>query len=444
MAVPTQPEAVLAGHFRLGRQLPGGALGRTHQAIDTRSGRHVAVKVLGATSSSPAAFSRFAATATTVSELGLPGTARVLQASAPTDAPRFVVTEWLDGEDLASRLKRETSARLGWNLAVELIAQCAKTLAEVQRRAGIAHLDLKPTNCFLASSPGGTPLVKLLDFGLVHLDPGADGEVAQHTQTFSMEWENAYRAPEQIMGEPLDERTDIYALGAILFELLTGRPPFTGTHLEVGHHHVHQPLPSFTIACPGLEIPERVGALVRRALAKGPSERFSDMASFERELRATLPGAGEDEQATSVFPRPPKPADRTEQYTRPPRSAPAQNLTEQVPRPATNSPVDLAPTEVLQKPGRGPPLIRPAGEAPAPMPGPAPAPTPIAPPIISAPPPPVPIEPTIDSPRPRPRREKNGRASAFLRFLGDNLVLVAYIAGGVVLLIAVLYRYTST
>lgn len=422
VAFPPQPGTLLAGQFRLDETLSAGTVGHTYRGTNIRTGQSVAVEVFSASSCTPSAFSRFADVATAVSELENPGTAKLLHASDPGEDPRFMVTEWLDGEHLGARIAREPGRRLPWTLAVEIASQCASILGEVQGSARTPHLDLKPTNCFLVASPDRQ--VKILEFGIIHLEPRTENSQGEQTQAISLDWENAYRAPEQILGEPLDERTDVYALGAILFELVAGHPPFTGSRLKVANDHLHQPPPSPREFVGDADIPDSVLAIINQALAKQATERFPDIKTLHRALDALVPRVPKPQR---VSPLP----ERTEQWPRIPSpiKPPDQHPTEQAPRQAAKPRGDIAPTEQIPTPDFGPPIIPAIDASPPTKPPAEPATRP-----SHLPTPPVSGDPTIAHPKPRPPIP--GRA----QYWQQHRSVIYYVAAVLFLVLVIAYK----
>lgn len=202
----------------------------------------------------------------------------------------FLVTEKLVGETLLDRVKRE---RLPLDVAIDLGAQMLAGLARVHE-AKLVHRDIKPANLFLAQEAGRTVL-KILDFGIAKiLDPSEGAALGRQIPTAEgmVLGTPAYLAPEQILGKPIDARTDIYAAGCVLYRMIAGRPPFiTKTQEELILAHVTQaPSPVSTHA--GYPVAPEIDAAVARALAKSAEERFSSADAFSDALRAGLARTG--------------------------------------------------------------------------------------------------------------------------------------------------------
>ena len=198
----------------------------------------------------------------------------------------YAVTELLEGETLRQRIVRE---RLAWRRAVEIATAVADGLAAAHAR-GIVHRDIKPENIFLTSDG----LVKILDFGLAR--PSALGSEDQtSTPTESMQTAAGavlgtvgYMSPEQVGGEPADARSDIFALGCVLYEMLTGTRAFSGASPGQTMAAILRDQPP-EIAASGVQVPEGLTRIVTRCLEKSPSERFQsarDLAFALKEMAA--------------------------------------------------------------------------------------------------------------------------------------------------------------
>ncbi len=274
------PDALLGGRYRLIRKVGAGGMGEVYEAEHALIRRRVAVKILQRSlASDPQAIERLQREAQSTSGLGHPNIVDTLDFGWSDDGEVFLVMEWLDGENLDQRLQRSpTDIPTG----LEIAAQAAAGLAEAHDR-GVIHRDLKPANLFLTRDRRGAMVVKVLDFGIAKL-------AAHHTKltgTGVLVGTPNYMAPEQAFGEDVDARADIYALGVILYELVTGQVPFhADSPLAVLHQHTSRmPVPPSTIA-PDRGIPHEVEALVMRCLAKKPGERFASMHELAQAIEA--------------------------------------------------------------------------------------------------------------------------------------------------------------
>jgi tetratricopeptide (TPR) repeat protein len=287
---------VLADRFELGRLAGSGGMGDVYQGVDRRSGAQVAVKVL--IEGRGGGETRFEREAQLLAELHHPGLVRYVADGTTPQGKPYLVMEWLEGEDLSRRLAR---ARLSIAETMVLGTRVAEALAVVHAH-GVVHRDLKPSNLFLVG--GLVREVKVLDFGIARL-----GGVTGTTQTGVMMGTLGYMAPEQARsGQALDPRADVFALGCVLFECLTGVPAFAGTHLMALLAKIlFEEAPRVSDLRP--EVPEALDQLVARMLCKEPDERLRDGAAVAAAMidLGTQPGlrapvTGELVRLTPVHP----------------------------------------------------------------------------------------------------------------------------------------------
>ena len=292
MDAPTLPPG-----YQLKRRVAEGGMGVVYEAVQTALGRRVALKVLHpAAAAFPQGLARFRREARVLAALEHPHAVRVYDF---VDVPQpTLVMEFIEGETADARLEREGP------LPLALVAQVADqvlSVLEVVHAQGIVHRDLKPANLmFDATQPA--PFVRVLDFGIALQDGPTDTRL---TQAGSTPGTAAYMSPEQASGEPLDARSDQYALACVLFELLTGRAPFDSANpAHVLSAHLFREPP--TLEERGVTgVPPGFQQALRRALAKRPEQRFHDAA----ELRAALTeglraGPRGDKQRAPAPPRP--------------------------------------------------------------------------------------------------------------------------------------------
>ncbi len=267
------------GPYEIEAPLGAGGMGEVYRAVDSRLGRHVAVKVLRPeVSRDPERRARFEREARAIAALNHPGICAVHDIGAQDDTD-FLVMELLQGESLAARLARgplELEEALGIGQSI------LGTLAVVHER-GLVHRDLKPANIFL--TPHG---VKLLDFGLVTGPSSGDSAETRLTQDGMLVGTPRYMSPEQLRGGQIDHRTDLFAAGALIYEMIAGRAAFDAPSLVDLIHAIAfeepRPLP------PGAA-PAGVEAALRRALAKNPAERHASATAFLSGLRADVDAA---------------------------------------------------------------------------------------------------------------------------------------------------------
>ena len=277
------------GRYRLGRLIGSGGMGDVYLARDVTLRRDVAIKFVTAAGVGDTHTRRLMQEARAVAALDHPGICPVYDVGVDSTGRSFMVMQYVEGETLAARLAR---GALPVRDALVTCLHIAEALAAAHRR-GIIHRDLKPQNVML--TPAGP---KLLDFGIAKVLPGLEGLSADDTTTsltrpHALLGTPAYMSPEQIRELPLDGRSDLFALGCILFECLTGRRAFEGTHtfeLLDQIAHAHPPAPSSIRR----ELDERHDELCRRLLAKEPADRFQSAEELVGALRVLLPDTSRD------------------------------------------------------------------------------------------------------------------------------------------------------
>ncbi|MBK7191266.1 MAG: serine/threonine protein kinase [Myxococcales bacterium] len=258
------------GSYTIERELGRGGMGAVYLAVHAMLGRKAAVKLLRPElSRDPSTVQRFFTEARAASAIKHPSIVEIYDFGVAPDGAAYIVMELLDGESLATRLAR--LGRLPVATALVFARQIATALAAAHR-AGIVHRDLKPDNAFLVADPevAGGERVKLLDFGIAKLT--GDGGVA-HTTTGAIMGTPHYMSPEQCEGSrAVDHRADLYSLGCMLFQMITGRLPFEGDGVGgiIGMHLYVAP-PALRTLAP--DAPAAVEALVARLLAKDPAGR---------------------------------------------------------------------------------------------------------------------------------------------------------------------------
>jgi len=262
------------GRYAIDRKLGEGGMGVVYAARDERLERIVALKTMSAVARDETARRRFWREARAAASVNHPNICQIYEI-VEERGELFMAMELLEGEPLSERLTRGAMS-VPEALPVGLAMLTA--LSALHAR-GIIHRDLKPSNVFL--TPHG---VKLLDFGLARLDMTADAaaSAATLTHTGAVMGTPRYMAPEVVMGEPVDARTDLFAAGAVLFEMLSGRPAFGGrTAVEILHATVYEQPPALT----GPPAVAAVDRIIRRALAKKPAERQASADVMAEELR---------------------------------------------------------------------------------------------------------------------------------------------------------------
>ncbi len=268
----------LDGRFRIVGAVGRGAMGAVYRAVQVPLNRAVALKVLDSNFGPGRETSfrqRFLVEAALTAKLQHPNTVRIIDYGCTADGIFYLAMEYLDGQTLDRLLAK---GALPWRRALSVTQQVARALREAHE-LGVVHRDLKPSNVMLLPADDDTEYVKVLDFGLVKsFVEGEELEGRAVTQQGMLVGSPPYMAPEQGDSNVADPRSDLYSLGVVLFEMLTGKVPFSGTQpLEIIVKHVREPLPPIA-APPGFEpVPPAVEAVVRRCLAKSPMDRYQTM-----------------------------------------------------------------------------------------------------------------------------------------------------------------------
>jgi len=272
----------LAGRYELEELIGSGGMASVYRGFDTRLERRVAVKILHPSlSADPAMVERFRREARSVAMLSHPNLVSLIERGAD-EGREFIVFEYVEGESLR-RLLRERG-RPTVRRALELTAGIGRGLAFAHGR-GVVHRELKPENVLV-----GRNGAKVTDLGVARVS-GPE----ELTPSGDALGTSRYRSPEQARGGPADCRTDVYSLGVVLYELLTGDVPFGGESLvELAMQHVGSPAPSLREGCP--EASPRLVAALERALEKEPARRFASMDAFVAELEACLAEEVDDEE----------------------------------------------------------------------------------------------------------------------------------------------------
>src|SRR5262245_40277330 len=265
------------GKYQLGELLGQGGMGAVYRSFHPQLNRPVAVKVILGGAADPQAHQRFLREAQVVAGLSHPNIINIFDVDVHDGQP-YIVMDFVAGGSLAKRL---VSGPMPVDEAINLLIPLAEAL-DYAHRQGLVHRDLKPGNVLL--QPDGSPV--LADFGLARAT--LPDTTARLTATGMLLGTLAYMAPEQFAASGADSRTDIYALGVLFFEMLTGRVPFDGDSAQVMYGHLQQPPPAPRALVPSL--PEAIERLVLRMLAKDPGARPQSAAEVAATLRAVRAG----------------------------------------------------------------------------------------------------------------------------------------------------------
>ncbi|SFU07855.1 serine/threonine protein kinase [Geodermatophilus amargosae] len=287
----TTPQ-VLGERYEIGGVLGRGGMAEVHRGRDLRLGREVAVKVLRSDLARDPSFQvRFRREAQAAASLNHPSIVAVYDTGedrSPSGATPYIVMEYVEGDTLRDVLRREGVLRP--EKAMTLAADICAAL-DFSHRNGIVHRDVKPGNVMI--TPQGT--VKVMDFGIAR---AVSDSAATMTSTAAVIGTAQYLSPEQARGEAVDARSDVYSLGCLLYELVTGAPPFTGdSPVSVAYQHVREDprLPSSVNPA----IPPELDAIVMKAMSKNPANRYQSAAEMRNDLLRAL--AGQRVEATPVM-----------------------------------------------------------------------------------------------------------------------------------------------
>ena len=274
---------VIDNRYRIHRRIGEGGMGTVYVAEHVDIGKTVAVKILRRQFSGDRQLvERFRREARAASRVGHPHSIDVTDFGTTEDGCAYFVMEHLEGLDLADVLAREGALEPA--RAVRIAIQICQAL-RAAHHAGIIHRDLKPENVFLVSRDGQADFAKVLDFGIAR---NVSPEASRLTNPGMTMGTPEYMAPEQVMGRPADSRTDIYALGALIYEMVMGTAPFHGATDETMLDQKMRPLPSLRVDRP--DIPQALDAIVAAAMAPDASHRPQTMAALEYELTKIVSG----------------------------------------------------------------------------------------------------------------------------------------------------------
>ncbi|CAM3958643.1 Stk1 family PASTA domain-containing Ser/Thr kinase [Tsukamurella ocularis] len=306
----TTPPRRINDRYDLGETLGFGGMSEVHLARDTRLSRDVAIKILRADlARDPSFYERFRREAQNAASLNHPTIVQVYdtgEAQTSSGPLPYIVMEYVDGETLRDVLRRDGT--IAPQAAMTWMADVCAAL-DFSHRNGIVHRDMKPANVMLTRAGE----IKVMDFGIARAmsDPSAG-----MTQTAAVIGTAQYLSPEQARGDSVDARSDVYAAGCVLFELLTGQPPFTGdSPVSVAYQHVREdpPTPSAILDT----VPPELDSITLKALSKNPANRYQTAGEMRQDLIRVLAGRKpeapmvlSDEERDALLTEPAKPRRR--------------------------------------------------------------------------------------------------------------------------------------
>ena len=276
---------VVSDRYRIIRKIGEGGMGAVYQAEHALIEKRIALKILFQDlTRRPDLVARFLQEAKSASRIGQENVIDISDFGQTADGLVYIAMEFLDGQDLGRLLKTERS--MPWLRARPILMQITKALRAAHGH-GIIHRDMKPENVYLISREGRADFVKVLDFGIAKVVSADEADGPRLTQTGMIFGTPEYMSPEQAQGHPPDHRLDVYAVGCIMYQMLTGSVPFTADSFMgiLTKHLVEAPIPPRQRR-PDLNIPADVEAICLRALEKDREKRWPDMDAFYRALGA--------------------------------------------------------------------------------------------------------------------------------------------------------------
>src|SRR3954454_1434628 len=288
---------VVDGRYRVQARLGTGGMGVVYRVEHLHLGKTAAMKVLAPdTAAKPEMVRRFRLEAQSVSKLNHPNIVQTFD-FGQVDGALYLVMEYIKGDDLSSLLRREGP----WSFAraARFFAQVCSGLTEAHE-AGIVHRDLKPENFMVVKRREGGEHAKVLDFGLAKLRQRGPNEraISSGGQVIGTPY---YMAPEQVRGEDLDARADIYSLGATLYRVLTGEPPFDApSPMTVLSKHLTDDVVPPRSRAPGRALPPEADRIVLRAMAKAVEDRYASAAEVQQDLERALASPGAEPRSIAT------------------------------------------------------------------------------------------------------------------------------------------------
>ncbi|RMG98326.1 MAG: serine/threonine protein kinase [Deltaproteobacteria bacterium] len=292
---------VLADRYRILKRLGEGGMGTVYLAEHTTIRKKLAVKVLAPEYAQKSDLvDRFLQEARAASMISQENVVEITDFDA-SGGVVFFVMEFLEGEDLSDTVKRE--GPLPWARVKPIMLQICRALQAAHDR-GIIHRDMKPENCYRIKRGKNEDFIKVLDFGIAKVtgDEGGDKGLTRTGMIFGTP---EYMSPEQARGERPDHRVDVYAVGVIMYELLTGRVPFTAdTFMGILTKHMFEPPPAPTSVNPNADITPEIEAIILKALQKDKELRFQSMDEMAAAIEAVGTGAGPVDVVSENIARP--------------------------------------------------------------------------------------------------------------------------------------------
>ena len=292
---------VVSDRYRIVRKVGEGGMGAVYQAEHAVIGKRVALKVLFADlTRRNELVARFLQEAKSASRIGHENVIDISDFGQTPEGLVYIAMEFLEGQDLGRTLR--TDRTMTWPRAQPILMQIAKAL-QAAHTQGIIHRDMKPENIFLVQREGRPDFVKVLDFGIAKVVTSDESDGPRLTQTGVIFGTPEYMSPEQAQGHPPDHRVDVYAVGCIMYQMLTGAVPFHAeSFMGILTKHLLEPVVPPRQRRPDLEIPPDVEAVCLRAMEKDRDRRFPDMEAFHRALSAARGDSSGTASASLKYP----------------------------------------------------------------------------------------------------------------------------------------------
>jgi len=278
------PGTRLSQRYVLGELVGGGGMAQVYRGVHEGLRSLVAIKILTtACTGMPTVVARFLREARAASKIRHDNIVGITDFGETDDGRPFMVMEYLEGENLADTLFRE--GPLSWERVRPMLVQILAALQAAHDRA-VIHRDMKPENVVRITRMGNDDFLKVVDFGIAKVLEEAGGPL---TSEGSVVGTPTHMSPEQCEGLPVDGRSDLYAVGILGYEMLTGRVPFDDDEpTHVLSAHIHQDVPPMAVVSPGVWVDPRVEAIIIRALQKRPDDRYASAWDFAEVLLADV------------------------------------------------------------------------------------------------------------------------------------------------------------
>ncbi|MBI2403833.1 MAG: protein kinase [Gemmatimonadetes bacterium] len=345
--------SVIAGNYHIEKKLGEGGMGAVYLGQHVKMGRKSAIKVMTQSmANDPDAIARFNREATNAARINHPNVCAIYDFGETPDGLIYLAMEFIEGESLSHVLEREGA--LPPKRGAQIFQQAAEAL-QAAHDLGIVHRDLKPDNIMITRGRGGADVVKVVDFGIAKAVGGEEGQKV--TKTGLVVGTPEYMSPEQLAGDKLDGRSDIYSLALVLYRMLTGTLPFQADSAQevMIKRLTDEPMP-LNAAGSGTPFPDQLQAVMDRALQRLPGERYASAAEMARDVVVAVGGMGDTalavdtEGATQIISATPATGATVAATRVAGAGAPARGQKTRVPTPDTPAVAAAPPAPVKKKP----------------------------------------------------------------------------------------------